>query len=149
MMKKIVYLILFFCILAISVSACGNRSVTSSSGNPATIQKPQSGKATVTGKVISTISNKPLATIVWLAEVTRQGDQGAYVLNAASSPSIYANANGVFVLTNVAPREYVIIVGNPESQNEVIKDSSGKPKVWNIVADQVIDTGELRVALTK
>jgi len=148
-MKNIASVILFFCILSFSFSGCGPRPVTSNPGNPTPIQKPQSGKATVTGKVISTISNEPLAESVWLAAVTRQGDQGAYVLNATSSPSIYADENGVFVLANVDPREYVIIVGNPEGQNVVIPDSSGKPKVWDIKADQVFDTGELKVKLSK
>jgi hypothetical protein len=148
-MKNVAFAILFFCILSFSISACGNRSVTSVSGNPTPIQKPQSGKAVVTGKVISSISNEPLAESVWLAEVTRQGDQGAYALNAVSSPSIFADANGIFVIANVDPREYVIIVGNPESQNVVITDSSGKPKVWDIKADQIFDTGELKVKLSK
>jgi hypothetical protein len=103
----------------------------------------------VTGKIISTISNKPIKTMVWLAEVHQQGDQGAYVLNAASSPGIYTDEKGIFVLANIDPREYVIVVGDPEGQNEAITDSSGKPKVWNITANLIYDTGELKVGLTK
>ena len=113
------------------------------------IQKPKSGKATVTGKVISTITNKPLHISVWLAEVHRQGDQAIYLLNSANSPSVFADDNGIFVLSNVPPMEYVIIIGNTEGLNVVIKDETGKPKVWNIPADKILDTGELKVALTK
>lgn len=148
-MVRIKSFILVLCILSFLVTACGRQSAPTSSSNPTPIQKPESGKAIVTGKIISTISNKPLKTIVWLAEVHRQGDQGVYVLNAVSSPGIYTDENGIFVLANIDPREYVIVVGNPEGQNEVITDSSGKPKIWNITADLIYDTGELKVGLTK
>ncbi len=71
------------------------------------------------------------------------------MLNATSSPGTYADENGVFVFANVTPQEYVIVIGDPEGQNEVINDSAGKPKVWNIPADQIYDVGELKVKLTE
>jgi hypothetical protein len=148
-MNKIKYLILVLFTLLLLVTACGKVSTTDTSKTPTTIQTPEAGKAVVTGKVISTNTNQPLKTQVWLAEVHRQGDQAVYVLNAVSSPGIYSDETGVFVLTNVTPQEYVIVVGSPEGQNEVINDNSGKPKVWNIPVDQIYDVGELKVALTK
>ncbi len=135
--------------LLLLMTACGKASTTDTSRIPTTIQTPESGKAVVTGKVFSTTTNQPLKTQIWLAEVHRQGDQAVYVLNAVSSPGIYSDEKGIFVLTNITPQEYVIVVGNPEGQNEVINDDSGKPKVWNIPADQIYDVGELKVALNK
>jgi hypothetical protein len=148
------HLILVLGIILFLFTACGKQPASNSPtpfspATPTAIKQPEPGKAMVTGKIISTITNKPLETAVWLAEVHRQGDQGAYVLNAVTSPGIYADENGIFVLLNISPQEYVIVVGELEGQNEVIKDSSGKPKVWNIPADQIFDTGELRVGLTK
>ncbi len=148
-MNKNKSLILVLFTLLLLVTACGKASATDTSIIPTTIQTPESGKAVVTGKVFSTTTNQPLTTQVWLAEVHRQGDQAVYVLNATSSPGIYSDKAGVFVLKNITPQEYVIVVGNPEGQNEVINDDSGKPKVWNIPADQIYDVGELKVTLTK
>jgi len=132
--------------LLLLVTACG----TQSAPTPTSIPRPEPGKATVTGNLFSTTSDKPLPnTAVWLAEVVRQGEQGAYVLDAASSPGVYANENGIFVIPNVVPGEYVIVVGDPESRHEIISESSGDAKVWNIPADQIYDVGELKVTLTK
>ena len=145
---KIKHYMLVRCILflLLLVTACG----TQSAPTPTSIPRPELGKATVTGKIISIVSDKPLPkTSVWLAEVVRQGEQGAYVLDAVFSPSVYADENGIFVISNVTPGEYVIVIGNPETQHEIISELSGDAKVWNIPADQVYDVGELKVTLTK
>ncbi len=147
-MIKIKYLILVLGILSLMIAGCGSRS-TSTPSNTKPIPTPNPGKATVTGKIFSTITNKPLNTSVWLAEVHRQAGQGVYVLDAVNSPGIYANDQGIFVLANVTPQEYVIVVGDPEGANEVITDETGKPKVWTVSAGQVLDTGELQVKLAK
>jgi hypothetical protein len=146
---KTVKLILLLSFILLAMAACGRQLTQNNSPTPTSIPNPEPGKATVTGKVISTTTNKPLNIPVWLAEVHRQGDQGVYLLDAVNSPSIYADDNGIFVLENVDPMEYVIIVGNPEGQNVVITDDTGKPKVWNIPGDKIFDVGELMVALSK
>jgi len=148
-MKKIKTLILILGTLLLLVTACGNQTAPVTTNVTTPIQNPGSGKAVVTGKISSTISKKPLKIPVWLAEVHRQGDEAVYVLNAVSSPGIYADENGIFVLANITPGEYVIVVGNPEGQNEVIMDDLGKPKVWNVPADQIYDVGEFKVKLTQ
>jgi hypothetical protein len=142
-------LILVLGIITFIVSGCGKQAPTAMPNSVSAIQTPEPGTAVVTGKIISTILDKPLGTAVWLAEVHGEGDQGVYFLNATSSPGIYADDNGLFVLKNIKPQKYVIIVGEPEGQNEVITDDSNKPKVWDILADQIYEVGELRVKLTK
>lgn len=143
---KIKHNILVWCIIFLLATACERQSTST----PTPIPTPEPGKAMVTGKLFSTTSDKPLpTTVVWLAEVVRQGDQGAYVLDSVYSPGVYADENGIFVLSNVVPGEYVIVVGDPESQHEIISESSGTAKVWNISADQIYDVGELKVTMTK
>jgi hypothetical protein len=148
-MNKNKYMILVLFTLLLLVTACGKASTTDTTKMSTPIQTPVSGKAVVTGKIFSTTLNKFLKTEVWLAEVHRQGDQAVYVLNAVSSPGIYSDETGVFVLTNITPQEYVIVVGNPEGQNEVVNDESGKSKVWKIPANQIINVGEIKVRLTQ
>lgn len=108
---------------------------------------PEPGRTTVIGKVIS-LSGQPVPQVpVWLAEVVRQGEEGVYVLDSRSSPGAYTNEEGVFVIPNVNPGEYVIVIGDPEGLYEIITEPSGKAKVWNIPPDLVFDIGELRVSL--
>jgi hypothetical protein len=148
-MIKTERIILFLSFIIMIATGCNKQAPTAIQNAPAPIPSPLTGKAVVTGKVISTISNQPLKTSVWLAEVHGEGDNGVYVLNATSSPGIYADETGIFIFTNIEPLKYVIVVGEPEGQNEVITDGSGKPRVWNITANQIFDVGELKVALTK
>jgi hypothetical protein len=149
---KINHYTILWCILLPLFTACGRQSASITIGvpTPTPIPRPEPGKATITGNLFSTNSDKPLPnTAVWLAEVVRQGEQGAYVLDAVFSPGVYADENGIFVISNVIPGEYVIVVGDPESQHEIISESSGKAKVWDIPADQIYDVGELTITLTK
>ena len=153
-MKIQKYIIITLVVLSL-ITACG----TPNGAAPGTklpimpdataIQNPEAGKAIVTGKVSSTAVEILPSTAVWLAEVVRQGDQGVYVLDSASSPGIYTDENSVFVIANINPGEYVIVVGDPEGQYEIVTDSSGIAKVWNIPPDQIYDVGDLKVALTK
>jgi hypothetical protein len=149
MMTKVRQVFLILSILLLPITACGKQSTATIPNTLPPIQKAEPGKATITGKIFSTTSNQFLVKAVWLAEVHRQGDQAIYVLNAVSSPGIYSDENGTFIFNNVDPHEYVIIIGDPEGQNQVVNDETGKPKVWNFTAGQIFDIGELKVTLTK
>jgi|YNPNPStandDraft_1061719.scaffolds.fasta_scaffold29449_3 hypothetical protein len=134
-------------LILLSLAACESESPTAGASiipSPTPLPRPLSGKATVTGRVVS-LSNQPVPQVaVWLAEVIRQGDQGVFVLDSRSSLGAYTDERGVFVIPNVSPGEYVIVVGDPEAQYEIITESSGKAKVWYIPPDQIFEIGELR-----
>jgi hypothetical protein len=113
------------------------------------VPKPEAAKSTVTGKVFSTTVSQPYPKApVWLAEVYRQGGDGVYVLDHAFSPAVYADENGVFTISNVDPKDYVIVIGDPEGLYEVIPDDSGKARVWTLDAGKVLDVGQLSVSLS-
>jgi len=137
-------------LILLSLAACEPESPTVRASiipSPTPLPPPPSGKATVIGRVVS-LSNQPIPQVsVWLAEVIRQGDQGIFVLDSRSSPGAYTDERGIFVIPNVNPGEYVIVVGDPESLYEIIAESSGKAKIWNILPDQISKIGELRVSL--
>lgn len=117
--------------------------------SPLPIPTSEAGKVTVIGRVIS-LSNQPISQIaVWLAQVIRQGEGGIYVLDSRASPGVYTNEEGIFMISNVDPGEYVIVIGDPEGLYEIITESSGKAKVWNIPSDQIFDIGELKVSLPR
>lgn len=115
--------------------------------SPTPLFTPEPGRATVIGRVISLSSQPVLQVPVWLAEVVRQGEEGVYVLDSRSSPGAYADDKGFFVIPNINPGEYVIIVGDPEGSYEIITEPSGRARVWNIPPNQIFDIGELKVTL--
>lgn len=115
---------------------------------PPKVSTPDDQKATVTGRVISTSNNKPYPKApVWLAEVYRSGGDGAYVLDHAFSPAAFADDQGYFVIANVDPKEYVIVVGDPDGVYVVIPDDAGRARVWQAEKGKILDVGVLNVSL--
>jgi hypothetical protein len=114
----------------------------------ATAGKPDAGKASVVGRVLSKQTGAPIAgTSVRLAEVTRQGGEAIYVLDGANSPGATTANDGSFVMANIVAREYVMVVGDPFGSYAVVTDETTRARVWNAAADQILDIGEQRVEL--
>lgn len=150
MNRKLLTLILVSLLVAFVAASCNKNPTQPPVPTATAISAPEAGKATVTGNVKSSVTDKPLGgTAVWLADVYWQDGEGAYVLDAVNSPGVYTDETGVFVFANVAAKEYVVIVGDPEGKSEVIAESNGDAKIWKIPADQIFETGELVVALGK
>jgi len=84
-----------------------------------------------------------------LAEVVRNGEEGAFLLDIAFSPGTYTNEDGYFVFADLEPMEYVLIIGDVYSDYEVINDESGKAKAWKVDAGAVVDTGSISVSIPK
>lgn len=109
--------------------------------------RPNYGKASVMGRVI-TYSGRPLIGMpVRLAKVYDQGKEKIFVLEGGFSPVGVTQDDGYFMIENIEPGEYVMVVGNPESIYEIISESPGKAKVWNFVANEVTNVGVIRVRL--
>ena len=103
----------------------------------------------VIGRVISEKTGQPLThTTVRLAEVVRQGNEGAFVLDTAFSPGDITDDQGYFRFENVDAKEYVIVIGDVYNAYQIISEPSGKARVWKAEPDQVLDVGELRVVLS-
>lgn len=150
-MKKL-RLMAIVTLLMLLLAACQNESAPAVvvPGSTQAGATTVAGKATVVGRVLSQQTGAPLAnTPVRLAEVYREGDQGAYVLDGARSPGAVTGGDGGFVISNIEAKEYVVVIGDPYGKNVVVPDPSGKARVWMAAADQVLDIGSLRVALDK
>jgi hypothetical protein len=139
--------VLFFTFLLVFLTACGEGGKLDQPATPTPLPTLAPGKAMVIGRVIADKSGQPISKQpVWLAEVRRQGDQAAFMLNTSSSPFSPTDQQGGFVIANVDPQEYVIVVGDPHSSDyEIIAESPDTARVWKLQADQTLDVGELRV----
>ena len=112
--------------------------------------EPETGKSTVTGQVITEKTNLPLTNIVVrLAEVHRDGEEGAFLLDTAFSPGDITDEAGYFTFENIEPGEYVLVVGNVEVYGGyvIIPEDSGRPLVYNFETDQLTDLVKLIVDL--
>src|SRR5262245_51126483 len=99
---------------AVSVAATSAPGGATSPAGAPVAGKPEAGKATVVGRVLSKQTGAPLTdTTVRLAEVTRQGSEAIYVLDGANSPGAVTVGDGRFVMPNIVAREYVIVIGDP------------------------------------
>lgn len=146
MKKLLLRMLLLFTLLSLLV---GCTSETSHSVKPTQPDTPETGKATVIGRVIDRNTNQPMKSVkVWMAEVVREGDQGAYVWDTTNGPASPTDDQGFFAIQNIKAMEYVIIVGEPYSRFEVISGNDAKPKVWNVPANEIIDAGDLVIDIT-
>lgn len=114
-----------------------------------TVASPEAAKTTVRGRVMT--QGQPLVDVaVRLAEVHREADnpdEGAYVLDGAFSPGARTDGEGYFVMENIEPIEYVLVVGDVYGIYTVVANSDGRPKVWQTQAGQVVDFGVVNVTL--
>lgn len=102
---------------------------------------PQPEKTTVTGIVLSERTDMPIMNVpISLAEVFREGESAAYVLNGAQSPLAYTDKNGLFAFNNIPPGEYVVVIGNVEINDYIIlTEPSGQAKVWTATAGNILN----------
>ncbi len=113
---------------------------------------PEAGKSTVVGMVLSEETGEPLSeTQVWLGLVrsSADGTSRAFAIDEARSPFDFTDEEGVFVLSNIDPDNYVLMIGDPYRNNQVIREEENPEdaRVWEIPADEVYDIGEWRVDL--
>ena len=153
MLRKIIALLLVFPILITSCVLISPPTINPNGLSTATPPPPpESGKATIIGQVMHQDGFALASTVVRLADVARgvEGRGGAYILDVARSPGTSTDENGRFIFQNLKAGEYVIVIGDIEltAIYEIITESNGQAKVWNLPADQVTDVGVLTVNIT-
>lgn len=136
-----------FCLLMLLLIGCTNQAPDVQGPRPS-VASPTAGKVTVVGQVLGTGSQTPIRkTPVYLAQVytDEASKQSAYALNLASSPATISDDNGFFTFTDVDPNPYVIIVGDYYGENDVVKESNGDARVYQLKAGEVVDVAAVQV----
>ncbi|MDW8403657.1 carboxypeptidase regulatory-like domain-containing protein [Chloroflexus sp.] len=140
-MRTITILLLF-----VVLTACSTAQPTPTPASPFTVPTPASGQAVVFGRVLSSITGQPIYRVrVAFAEVFRNEESAIYVDDAAFTPSAETDTAGRFVLPNLPPKEYVIVVGDPFGPNDIVRNPDGTPRIWKIEAGQQLDIGDVKV----
>lgn len=130
-----------FMLFVIILSSCSNTA------KQFTIPTPAAGKANVSGRIVSIKTGEPyIDATVRLAEVYRNElGEGAYALDAALSPQTATDDQGNFVFTDIDPRDYVLIIGDPMTRYVIVADETGKAIVYSCPVDQVTNLGEHKI----
>ncbi|RMD74570.1 MAG: carboxypeptidase regulatory-like domain-containing protein [Chloroflexi bacterium] len=133
----------------VNIVACANQSTSSLPHSLPLAPTPRSGQAVAFGRVLSVITGKPIQRIrVAFAEVIRgEGNDAIFVDDGGlMTPWTETDEHGVFVLPDLTPKEYVVVIGDPMGVNDVIRDpSTNLPRIWKVEPDQQLDLGELKV----
>jgi hypothetical protein len=149
---KHLWILAVFLILAL-LTACGGPAAPAASPQATvevqeTLAAPDPDKTTVIGRVVNITSGQPLAdTIVRLAEIVRQGGEGAFILDVGFSPGAITDAQGYFAMENISVKEYLVVVGNVETDYEIIIHPDGSAKTFETEGGSIIDLGQIETKL--
>jgi hypothetical protein len=150
-MKK--YWILSALIFLSLLTACGTQALTGPRSLPEvqarpTTLPPNPDMTTVIGQVVSSNTGLPMAdTIVRLAEIVRQDGEGAFILDVGFSPGAITDEMGYFVMENISVKEYLVVVGNVETNYEIIVNPDGSAKTYETQGGSILDVGRIESKL--
>lgn len=103
------------------------------------------GPGTVHGMLVAA-DQKPIAgTAVHFAQVFRSEDSAAFLYDAGNSPSVLSADDGTFSMANLEAGEYVVVIGDPMTNYQIITDDGTNPKVFVVQGGESLEIGPLAV----
>jgi hypothetical protein len=147
-------LVVFF--TAFLITAC---STTAQQTNSPAVQAAidqvelEPGTAALVGQVATTASGEPvlmpevvvrLATVIW--NDTEKTD-GTFVLEGGSSPGDYADELGVFVFEDIAPGDYILVVGDVIGTHEIVSNPDGSARIFTADQGKITNIGVIKVSI--
>lgn len=129
---------------------------------PTVTPDPETG--VLMGRIVSTYDQQPrlltgtsvrLGTIFW-NQLSTTGDSatqspeadGIFVIEGGSSPGALTDENGIFVIADLVPGEYVMAVGDLIGLHEFLLAENGEDaKVFEVEAGAVLNVGTIEVNL--
>ena len=120
------------------------RSQTDEVYTDASLIKPDKGMSGIVGKVVNASDVWPGRMIfVFAAEYYGSSTkEGVYILETSLVPKALLDENLIFVLNNISPKEYILLIGpNPEASIPI--KENGLPKVFEVESDEVLNIGSI------
>ena len=144
-------------ILIISLVSCSNAQQESTGTleniqNTAPTISVSPDLASVKGTIVTKYSGEPKPmgnTIIRLAQVFNRSedDEGTFILDGANSPGAISEQDGTFVVLDIEPGDYVLVVGDVMQDHEIVLEPDGKAKVFTAEQGKVSDFGVIEVFL--
>jgi len=148
-MKTKPYLFVLIIVFSLIFTACQANIPFLTQNEPqrgSEIPTPAAGKATLAGRAVQADGSPYANTPLRLAQIYREGDQGAFVIDTANSPASMSNEDGYFTFIDVPPAEYLIVIGWLEDTDYTIyQNRSGEPYTYHLATDETRDLGVLRI----
>jgi hypothetical protein len=110
------------------------------------VPDPQAGTGTVVGRILNAVTNEPGLVRIYLGEKIEAVQGEGYFISTEqnSSPQGDSNENGYFIINDIAPGTYVLVVWNPVN-SEVLVNPDTNGEYWvEIKAGEVFDIGDVR-----
>lgn len=120
-----------------------NSEISSKQAEPKRVE----GVATVHGMLVDAQNNPVPGKAVHFAQVFRSSDSAAFVYDAGNSPSVISGDDGSFNIINLNGGEYVLVIGDPMTNYNIISQENGEPKVIEVQGGENVEVGPLTVAL--
>lgn len=113
------------------------------------LSTPSSKMTKICGRIITNDGDPAENIPVMFAEVYYgdSNEDGAFVLNTASSPAAMTDMEGYFCTSEISASDYVLIIGSPDADYEIYPTEEEKAKVWSTTAGQTLDLGEITTTL--
>lgn len=99
---------------------------------PIIIPTPSETTGVVFGRIMSSIDNSPITfTTIYLGEILQLSDKEGYLftLQEKSSPHSESDKDGNFVIYDIDPGQYVILLFTPRKSVPIIDEENGKEVV--------------------
>jgi hypothetical protein len=156
-MRHLIILLSVFLMVACSpepIKATITQSVRNTETNPDSdaeanaFPSPAADSGVVTGRIIVESSGAPLVgVVVYLGEILPldPGEEYLVTLEEQASPHASIDENGRFIITDIPPGDYPIIVWTP-MRSQVLADPDGELEFSvSVQAGEVIDIGVFAV----
>jgi len=128
------------CLIVISVLLLVGCNVKNSEKEVGFAYTPEAGKSILHGKIISQDDQPQTEITVRLAKVYYgEGENGAFVLDEANSPSTISEADGSFLFLNIEPGDYVIFIGKFHTKYKIVSEIDESPIVYEIELGEILE----------
>lgn len=108
---------------------------------------PQPGKCVVSGRVTNIQDYwQETSLSVYLADYYENvSGKGFFTLDAYAEPAGQVDEDGWFVLADLTPANYVLVVGPSPEESHLVIGEDEQVLVLRLSADQSLDLGEIRL----
>ena len=109
------------------------------------IPTPQTNTGVIHGKLLSLDSNKPVefSKIVLASKVYIDPENHFFIsIKENTSPQTISSESGYFIIINIPPGEYLLVLTTPSNTFPVVDDNSEEINL-SITGGELIDLGEL------
>jgi len=133
----------------ISITACSAKP-TINTAELAEITTVTSNKSAIVGQLVSYTNHEPVPnTVIRLCQVYWDSEHknASFVLEGATSPGAITDENGIFIINDVIPNEYVILIGDITGNYDIVKEDADTAKIFLLSPDNVLDVGVLEANL--